>query len=102
MTGTATFAGGTLGGVLFVLLVRTRTADDKARRPELAEAICGAFLGFGTVCLVTAGVLCLVMVAGRFGSKASPTEARPDGGGWLIVVLAVILVASIVMTWVAG
>lgn len=119
LTGVATFAGGTLGGFLSGWLCQALSTDDSGGRPQLADAICGSFLGFGAVCLATAVVVCLAVVAAAWrrsrsdrasssegaspeeGRRASPAEVRPVVGAWLVV-LAVILIATIVMTWVAG
>src|SRR5262245_39383791 len=118
LTGIATFAGGTLGGFLSGSLCRTLSTDNRGGRPQLADAICTSFLGFGAVCLATAVVVCLVVVAAasrrsrsdRASSeatwpeqgRASPAEVRPDVGAWLLILLALILIATVVTTWVAG
>ena len=108
LTGIATFAGGTLGGFLSGLLCRALSTDDSGGRLQLADAICGSFLGFGAVCLITAVVVCLVVVATAWRrsrlDRASPSEgASPEQGrrAWLVV-FAVILMATIVTTWMAG
>lgn len=119
LTGVATFGGGTLGGFLSGSLCRALTTDDSGGRPQLADAICRAFLSFGAICLTTAVVVCLVVVVAAWrrsrsdrasssegawpqgGRRASPAEVRRDVGAWLVV-LAVILIATIVTTWMAG
>jgi hypothetical protein len=119
LTGTATFAGGALGGFLSGSLCRALTTDDSGGRPQLADAICGSFLGFGGACLATAVVVYLVVVVAARrrsrsdrawspekvrsdqGRRASPAEVRPGFGGWLVV-LAVILITTVVTTWLAG
>src|SRR5215470_5876515 len=114
LTGIATFAGGTLGGFLSGSLCRALSTDDRGGRPQLADAICTSFLGFGGVCLATAVVVCLVVVAAASrrsrsdrastseatwpeqGRRASPAEVRPDVGAWLIILLALILITTVV------
>lgn len=119
LAGLATFAGGTLGGFLSGSLCRALVTDDSGGRPLLADSICGSLLGLGAVCLVTAVVVCLaaVVVARRRsrpdpasssegasseqGRRARATELRPAVGVSLVV-FAVILIATIITTWVAG
>jgi hypothetical protein len=119
LTGIATFGGGTLGGFLSGSLCRALTTDDRGGWPQLADTICGAFLGFGAICLTTAVVVCLVVVVAawrrsrsdrasssegawpQYGRGASPADVRRDVGAWLVV-LAVILIATVVTTWMAG
>ena len=98
LTGTATFAGGTLGGFLSGSLCQTLTTDDSGGRPQLADAICGSFLGFGAVCLATAVVVCLVVTMAAWRRSRSDRASSSQGA----VVLAVILIATVVTTWVAG
>jgi hypothetical protein len=78
-TGVATFAGGTLGGFLSGSLCRAFTTSDGGERPQLAEAICGSFLRFGSVCLMTAVAIGLVLawMAWRRSRSDSETHFTP-------------------------
>ena len=79
-TGVATFAGGTLGGFLSGSLCRAFTTSDGGERPQLAEAICGSFLRFGSVCLMTAVAIGLVLawMAWR-RSRSDRSQGHPVG-----------------------
>ena len=119
-TGVATFAGGTLGGFLSGSLCRAFTTSDGGERPQLAEAICGSFLRFGSVCLMTAVAIGLVLawMAWRRSRSDSETHfneprsisgapgreanAQPALDAGLLLVLTFILIATAATTWVAA
>src|SRR5687767_13705645 len=75
-TGVATFAGGALGGFLSGSLCRAFTTSDGGERPQLAEAICGSFLRFGSVCLMTAVAIGLVLAWMAWRRSRSDSETH--------------------------
>jgi len=119
MAGVAVFAGGALGGFLSASVCRAFRSTESGDLPPLANAICGSFLGFGTVCLETAVAVGLFVAVTAWrrsrsdpessfedawpeeGRRAGPADVQPAHGAWLLVP-AFILIATVVTTWLAG
>ena len=106
MAGVATLAGGALGGFLSAFACRALTRTDDGGRQQLAETMCGSFLGLGSVCLATILALGLFMAVDAWrGREWVPAEGQradvlPADGAWLLIP-TVVLTATLVISWLA-